>query len=145
MSDGVIVDPVTCLGGCESLETLYTPHIGKKQSQLSLVVTKCKEGKPNVNSSKNTCSTLYEQGRDEQLQQETDFDSFQAFDKVNPYLNHCLNILHSWVQILGLCLLLHYKHTLVHQCTILHLMTLFCFTKGYVNHVFPIIWESGFQ
>ena len=55
----------------------------KKQSQLSPVVTKCKEGKLNVNSSRNTCSTLYEQGRYEQLQQESDLDSFQTFDKVN--------------------------------------------------------------
>ena len=56
---------------------------GKNQSRLSPVVVESNDSISKVNSRKNFCSEPYEQARLEQLQQESDFDSFQVFDKVN--------------------------------------------------------------
>ena len=72
------VDLVPCHGRFESLKQLYVQDTGKNQSQLSSVVIESNDGISEVNFTNNSCSELYEQGRVEQLQQESDFHSFQA-------------------------------------------------------------------
>ena len=77
------VDLVPCHGRFESLKPLYVHDTGKNQSQLSPVIIESNDSISKVNPWNKFCSELYEQARLEQLQQESDFDSFQAFDKVN--------------------------------------------------------------
>ena len=84
------VDSVPCYGRFQSLKPGYVQDTSKNQSQPSHVVIESNDGVAKANSSNNFCSEFYEQGRVEKLQQDNDFDTYQAFDKVNEsILNHC--------------------------------------------------------
>ena len=56
---------------------------GKDQNQPFPVVIGNDDSVSKVMSGNNSCSESYEQGKVEQLQQESNLDSLQAFDKVN--------------------------------------------------------------
>ena len=82
----------------------------------------------------------------EQLQQESELHSLNLFDNLNESilkpLPKCTAQLGSNFGAMSLIPLQTYTGQ---QLIILYLMMVSCSTKGYVNHVFPNVWESGFQ